>query len=218
MTVLLSALWDAVRQTADIEGDPHVEDPSITRWINRAIERAYKIAIIHAPGRFQLSSSFTLAGGVAGNTTAIPSGMRRLVHVAKDPTSPSLRRTIHRLAAGELEGSQELGYRVVGATVQIEPFNYCQGNYALYYIGGPTILVNATDALDAALEPATEFIETWAAIKAMGKSEDDTRDLRADLLDLAEELPVAFANIDSGDDEHITDMDNVGNNWPWDIP
>lgn len=218
MSVVLEDLWDAVRQMADIEDDPHVENKSITRWLNRGIERAYKIAIIHAPGRFQLAQPFTLAGGFGANTTPVPAGMRRLVHVAKDPSSITLRRTLHRLQPGELEGSRELGYRVVGGNVQIEPFNYASGAYALYYIGGFTPLVNAGDPLDAAMEPAVEFIETWAAIKAMGKAEDDTRDLRADLADLAEELPTAFSNIESGDAETIVDLDNVGNNWPWDIP
>ena len=218
MSFVLEDLIRAVRDLSDTEDDPHIEDQSITTWLNRAIERAYKIAIINAPGRFQLSQPFTLAGGFAGNTVALPAGLRRLVHVAKDPSSPSLRRTLHRLKAGELEGSCELGYRVVRNVVQIEPFAYAAGNFALYYIGGPTLLLNPSDPLDDAMEPAVEFIETAAAIKAMGKGEDNTSDLRADLADLAEELPTAFLNIDNGDAETITDLDNIGNNWPWDLP
>lgn len=217
MSIYLSQLIEAARDIADIPDDPHVEDPTLVRWANRGIERAYKLALVHAPSTFQTSSSFTLVGGLGQNTTPVPAGLRRLVHVAKDPSNPSLRRTLRKYNIDEKEGQSTLAYNREGSVVVVEPYAACAGSYALYYIAGPTPLVNAGDALDAVLEPAAEFIETFMAIKAMQKEESDVRDLLGELAELKSDLEIDFATLESGTAETIIDVDNAGNRWPWDL-
>lgn len=216
MSIYLSQLIEAARDIADIPDDPHVEDPTIVRWANRGIERAYKLALVHAPSIFQTSSNFTLVGGLGANTTPVPAGLRRLVHVAKDPSNPSARRTLRQYNADEKEGTSTLSYRREGAVVAIEPYLACAGAYALYYIAGPTPLVNASDALDPVLETAAEYIETYMAIKCLQKEESDTRELREELAELKSDLEIDFTTLESGTAETIVDVDNVGNRWPWD--
>lgn len=216
MSIYLSQLIEAARDIADMPDDPHVEDPTIVRWANRGIERAYKLALVHAPSAFQTSTLFTLVGGLGQNTTPVPANLRRLVHVAKDPSNPSLRRTLRQYNADEKEGTVSLAYRREGSVVAIEPYVACAGSYALYYIAGPTTLVNASDALDAVLEPAAEYIETYMAIKCLQKEESDTRELREELAELKADLEIDFATLESGVSETIVDVDNVGNRWPWD--
>ncbi len=217
MSTLLANLQDAVRDLADIPGDPHVEDPTITRWVNRGIERAYQIAKIANPSLFRASLSFTLVGGAGQNQVGVPATLRSLMHVAKDPTNASLRRTLRKYNEDEAEGAQTLSYRREGLFIVIEPFVACAGNYALYYAAGPAKLVNLNDPLDAVLEPAVEYIETYAAIKCVDKEESDSRSLRADLAELKDDLAVEFANVDAGVAETIVDVDNIGNRWPWDL-
>jgi len=216
MSIYLSQLIEAARDLADITDDPHVEDPTIVRWANRGIERAYKIALVHAPSIFQTSSLFTLVGGLGQNTVAVPANLRRLVHVAKDPSNPSLRRTLRQYNADEKEGTASLAYRREGSVVAIEPYTACAGSYALYYIAGPTTLANLSDPLDAALETAAEYIETYMAIKCLQKEESDTRELREELAELKSDLEIDFTTLESGTAETIVDVDNVGNRWPWD--
>jgi hypothetical protein len=217
VSTLLTNLQDAVRDLADIPGDPHVEDPTIVRWVNRGIERAYQIAKIANPSLFRASTSFTLVGGVGLNQVAVPATLRSLLYVAKDPTNASLRRTLRKYNEAEATGTQSLSYRREGLFIVIEPFVACAGNYALYYAAGPTKLAGLNDALDAVLEPAVEYIETYAAIKCVDKEESDSRSLRADLAELKDDLMVEFASVDGGVAETIIDVDNVGNQWPWNL-
>jgi hypothetical protein len=218
MSILLANLQEAVRDLADIPGDPHVEDPTIARWVNRGIERAYQIAKTANPSLFLASQSFTLVGGVLLNVVAVPATLRSLLYVAKDPTVPSLRRTLRKYNEAEAEGASVLSYRMEGRFVVIEPGIAAAGNFALYFAAGPTKLAGLNDALDAVLEPAAEYIETYAAIKCVDKEESDSRSLREDLKELKDDLAVEFANIDNGVAETIIDVDNVGNRWPWDLP
>jgi hypothetical protein len=217
MSVLLVNLQAAVRDMADIPGNPSVEDPTIVRWVNRGIERAYKIAKTANPSLFQASTPFTLVGGSGQNTVAVPATLRSLIHVAKDPTNAALRRTLRKYNADEKEGASSLSYRREGSLVVIEPFLACAGSYALYYAAGPTVLTGLNSALDPVLEPAAEYIETYAAIKCMDKEESESRNLRADLAELKDDLMVEFANVDAGTAETIIDVDNIGNRWPWDL-
>lgn len=216
MSIVTSELIEAARDIADIPDNPHVEDPTLLRWANRGIERAYKIALAHAPSIFQTSSMFTLVGGLNQNTTSVPATLRRLVHVAKDPTNPSLRRTLRQYNADEKEGVVTLSYRREGSLVVIEPYVAAAGSYALYFIAGPTKLVNLSDPMDAILEPCAEYVETYMAIKAIQKEEGDARELREELAELKSDLEIDFTQLESGTAETIVDVDNTGDRWPWD--
>lgn len=218
MSVVLEDLVAAVRDLADIPKDPHVEDPTIVRWINRGIESAWKIAAPINPAAFRSSSLFTVVGGYGLNVMAKPANARQILHVVKDPTSISARRAIRRRNSSEAEGLQEgMTWDLEGSNIAIEPFNRCAGAYALYYSLGPTLLVKAGDALDPVMEPATEYIEMYAAIRCMTAEESDTRDYRTDLAALEEALPMAFANLAAGDAETIGDVYNTGGVWPWNL-
>jgi len=218
MSVYLEDLVAAVRDLADIVDDPHVEDPTIIRWINRGIEAAWKIAAPINPAAFRTSASFTLVGGFGLNVMAVPANARQILHVVKDPTSISARRAIRRRNSSESEGLQAgMTWDLEGGNIAIEPFNRCAGSYAIYYSLDPTVLAKAGDALDAVIEPATEFIETYAAVRCLAAEESDSRDMRTDLAALEEALPMAFANLAAGDAETIGDVYNTGGMWPWNL-
>jgi hypothetical protein len=217
VAVTLQNLIDGASDLSDYVNNPAVSTATWTRWANRGIEKAYRLLFGVYPGHFQTGvSTTTIVGGAGGNTIARPATMRQLAHVAKDATSPSLRRAIRRYNEGEKEAQGDLAWRIEGANVVIEPFQYAAGTYTLYYVVGPTVLVNVGDALDADLAFAADYVETYMAIKALDKEESDTAVFRADLAAIAEELPMLFAGLSAGETETIVDTEMTGRG-PWPV-
>lgn len=197
---------DAAKDICDFVNNPQVGDPTWNRWLNDGIEKLYRIAFKRNAGAFRTSSDFTLTA--ASNLQAKPANFRRLIGVSLDPTSPSMRRSLRKLMVGERDSLGQFGprrYDLVGDNIVIEPFNICAGNYRLYYVKGPTILVADGDAIDTILEPYDDFVTTWAAIKALGKEESDNRDLYREIDMLTIEVDEAFAMMDGDDPSTIVD-------------
>jgi hypothetical protein len=135
--------------------------------------------------------------------------------------SPGLRRSLSKYNFGERDGLGQLGplsYRVVGQTISIEPASTAAGNYAMYYVSGPTVLAIDSDAIDTVLEQYDDYVTTWAAIKALGKEESDTRDLYQDFYKLEADIVETLAMRDGDDPSTIVDDDARGPSWPWILP
>lgn len=217
MAVTLQNLIDGGSDLCDYVNNPGVSTTTWTRWANRGIERVYRIMLPLYPGLFQAAGTeAVIVGGVGGNTIPRPATWRQLVHVAKDATNPSLRRAIRRYNEGEKEAQGDIAWRIEGANVVIEPFQYAAGAYTLYGITGPTVLVNPADAMDADLAFAADLVETYMAIRALDKEESDTRAFRADLAEIADELPMLFASLSGTEPETIVDTEMTGRG-PWPV-
>jgi len=217
VAVTLQNLIDAAGDLADYVNNPNVSVTTWTRWANLGIERAYRIMSMVYPGTFQTGvTTTTIVGGAGQNTISRPATMRQLMHVVKDATNPSLRRAIRQYNEGEKEAQGDLAWRIEGANVVIEPFQYAAGTYTLYYTVGPTVLVNLSDAMDADLALAQDYVATYMAIRALDKEESDTRNLRQDLADLEQQLPMVFASVNSGEPESIVDTEMTGRG-PWPV-
>lgn len=211
MAVTLRELRDAAKDICDFVNDPNVGDPTWNRWINRGIEKLYRIIAPLGVGAFRQSWPVTLTA--ASNLMAKPANFRRLVGVSKDPTIPALRRSLRKYNEGERDSLGILGplsYREIGTNVAIEPANICAGNYAILYIAGPTKLVADTDAIDSVFEPYVDYVETWAAIKALGKEESDNRDLYSEIAQLEDTITTFFGQGGGDDADTIVDDDARG--------
>lgn len=205
-------LRNAAKDLCDYQNNPAVSDTTWTKWINDGIERLWRIIAKRDVGVFQTSQAFALSGGIV-NAVAKPATMRRLMGVSKDPTIPSMRRSLPKYNFGERDSLGLLGpvaYHVIGQTIAIEPASISAGNYALYFVAGPTILVADADLIDTVLEPYDDYPTTWAAIKALGKEESATTDLRNDLTELAQSIDEFFAFSDGDDPSTIVDDDARG--------
>lgn len=206
MTVSLLNLRDNAKELADFTGQAFVPDTSWNVWANRGQERLWKMCAQTFQGAFESSTSFTLAGGIAGNSQLMSANARQLVHVVKDPTSVSTRRRIPRYNRGEAEAAVAISYRLIDKSVVFQPFAMCAGNYAIYWIAGPTALVADGDTLDPIFEAGAEYVETFMAIKALGKEESDSTDLRSDLKELGEDFMMLMANRDAAETDTINDV------------
>ena len=218
MAVTLLDMREASKDRADMQDDHDVLDPTWNRWINDGIERLYRIVARVGSGSFQANQAFTLTA--ASNLFALPATCRRVLGVSKDPTVPGQRKSLPKYNQGERDSFgllNALAYRVIANNVAIEPFQLCAGNYALYYVTGPTKLVADSDTVDSVLEPYDDYATTWAAICALGKEESDNRDLYQELAALEQDVREMFMIRDGEDPEVITDDDSRGPSY-WTIP
>lgn len=215
MAVTGQNLIDAASDLADMANDPHVSSTTWLRWANRGIEKLHrKLAVLYA-GWYVATFDFTLAGGSAGDAVALPAGCRQVLGVSKDPDNVTLRTTLHRRNFDERDEQYRRTFAVVGQTVDIQPFEYAQGSYRLYYVAGPTVLVAATDTIDPQIEPYVEFVETYMAVKAIGKEESDATDLKADLDAIWTEIEAEAAQRNVAIGETIVDTQRTGGRYPW---
>jgi hypothetical protein len=206
MAITLVNMRDAVKEVCDLVNNPQIPDSAYNRWINDGIEKLFRIIEKVDVGSFVTTSSFTLTA--ATNLQAKPAGFRRLLGVSKDPTVPSQRRSLPKYNFGERDSLGTLGprsYRVIGQNVVIEPFQLCAGNYAMYYVAGPTVLVADTDPIDVILEPYDDYVTTYVSIRTLGREESDNRDLYVELSKLEQEVIEAFAILDGDDPSTIVD-------------
>jgi hypothetical protein len=209
MPVTGTNLIDGARDLADMVSDPHVSDATLLRWANRALEKLWrKLLPLHA-GFYADSADFTLAGGVAGNTSALPAAARAVLGVTKDPTSTQ-RQKLNRRNFDERDEQYQLTFDVVGQNVVVERAEYASGAYRLFYVKGPTALAVVGDAIDAQLEPYVEYIETYMAAKALAKEESDTTDIRKDLEELWDEIEAVVMNRNMAAGETIVDVERTG--------
>lgn len=215
MAMTLLQLRDAAKDLCDHVSNPNVPDPTWTRWINDGIEKVFKLAVARNGGVFRSTFDFTLTA--ASNSAALPATFRRLLGVSADPTVPGQRRALRKYNRGERDSQGLYGPRrydlvssATGWSIVIEPFQLCAGNYRAYYEFGPTLLAADGDLMTAVLEPFYTYAVTWAATKALGKEESDTRDLYRDLDDMKEEIEIYFAQLDGDDANTVVDDDARG--------
>jgi len=191
------------------------------------VESLYRMLVVKAPARFHKSASFTLTG-LASNTVALAADFRSLREsgVTKDPTVPSQRRTLRQFNFGERDfqgqlvswgAGRELAFDIQAGNIVVEPASLCAGNYAYYYLAGPVPFATdgSGDAVNIAtvFEPYVDYVAHHAAIKAQGKEESSTQDLRLNFAAIVEEIQSEFN--DSSDPATIIDMDATGGGiWP----
>jgi hypothetical protein len=228
-TTLAQIMSDA-KDVADMVSNPIVGDTTWRRWINQGQERLYRLLVVKAPARFHSSVSFTLVGGVGGNTQALAADFRHLRDrgVTKNPTNAAMRQTLDRFAFGERDAQghfpvfrawDRLGFDIQASNIIIEPAALCAGSYAYYYVAGPVAW--ATDgsgdavAISTVLEPYVDYIAHWAAIKGLMKEEstETAQAITAHLMDLRDEILAEFG--ESSDPTSIVDVDRTGGTyWP----
>lgn len=216
MTLL--ELRNAAKDLSDMVNSPEVADTTWNRWINDGIEKLWRLVTKTDVGGYQTFQNFTLT---ATNTVALPTGFRRLLGVTRDPGIAGQRRSLPKYNFGERDALGQWGplsYRIIGQTLSIEPAATAAGNYAMYYVSGPAVLALDGDAIDTVLEQYDDYVTTWAAVKALGKEESDTRDLYQDFYKLETDISETLAMRDGDDPSTIVDDDARGPSWPWILP
>jgi hypothetical protein len=194
----LADLRLGAQRASDKVNDPHPDTAAWNAWINQAIEALYRRVTAVDPEAFYSTADFTLTGGTSGSSYALPATLRTLLGVTKDPTSTS-RTTIPKFTFRDRNDFRPFPfldypactsrrYRILGASLAIEPFEQAAGSYRIHYRQGPTVLTSDVSVLDPVLEPFAEYVELFAARKALGTEETDTSELAARMRELEQEI------------------------------
>ncbi len=223
MATLLSDLTAGAIQLADMVGNNFVTAAQWRLWCgDDAVRELHGIVSTAYSDTFFKTLTFTMTGAAAGVYT-LPTDFMRMRGLDLNPDTPS-RRTIHRFNFGERNGKRRgpvdfnnwrrREYRIVSRTTMIiEPVEQAAGPYKLYYVPIPPVLVADGDSLQTELVPFREYIFIVAAIKALGKQEKDTADLK-ERRDLMRADIMASAATDENEADTIVDVEDGLIDWP----
>lgn len=195
------------QELSDRVGDSSISDTNWQRWLNYGIEALWRKVILAFRETYFLTSNFTLTG--SSNTQSLPAGFRRLLFVERDP-GLSTRRRIPRFNYAEKDTLAELSYRRMGNVLVLEPQEAAPGNYRLTYVPGPTLFTappgGDSGTIDNELDPWSEYVGVFAAIKALGKEEANTAWCQQRLLEIEAEIQAAASDPDDNEPNTIRDV------------
>jgi hypothetical protein len=195
----LAALRLEGQQLADKINDTQIADASWLVFINRGIEALYKRVCKVNPDAFYVIVDFNLSGGATGNTYALPATFRTLLGLTYNPTT-SARYNVPKYNFPERNynaspyvflsypNCQHRRYRILGLTLDVEPFEFAAGSYRAHFRQAPTTLVADGDAIDPILEPFGEYIACFAARKGTGIEESDTAEVNTRMREIEQEI------------------------------
>lgn len=192
-TRTLAELRAEVRQRADCEGDPHITDSELTRYINQSITALHALLVDLDEGEFLSWSDITTTpGSETVKIDTLPSGVYKLAHVHATVQGQVVelerwtfeRYTLYQNAAAWGVPGQPISYRL---------FRDKQGVPGLIFAPVPpsayTIRVfYVTPFLDLSLDLDTfdgrdgweEWVVIDSAIKCRVKSDEGIRDLQTE--------------------------------------
>lgn len=116
-----------------------------------------------------------------------PAAFKELVLVEKDPLTQQ-RRRLNPVGIRDSD-SEDIGYKVEGQGVTIEPPWRCNGTFRIGYVPQVSDLADPAGAMDIELEQFREFVELKAAIYALASDEQE-------IVALASLMAVELAAVD----------------------
>lgn len=160
----------AVRQLANVETDPIVNDQEVADRCNEALSELYDIIVGTYEHYSVCTFAFTLAGGLTGNTVALPDCFYKDVSLDYNPTTQP--QTVHRFTSLVDRNNQpRRSYICDGSNLVVQPYQFSAGSYLLSFTPLPpvmasTIVINCTagtSAVDGTLKswffPAATFTQ-----------------------------------------------------------
>lgn len=213
----LGELRTEAKELADEAGSTFVTDTQWDIWLNAGARKLARIVLRYNKHLLLTSTTLSITNPIPGsNALAIPSGAAGIYVVEKDPstTSRQFLRPIHPLMKNCRTNGP--GYWRDASNVYVEPAEQSAGSYKLWYIAGATTMTIGVD-LQSSLEPWREYIEVYAAIRAVAKDKLDTSELRARLKEIEEDdIAAAAANADGALNAAIIDVEEAFADGAWD--
>lgn len=122
----------AIRQLANMEDDPIVTDPEVIDRASEGKAALYDMIVGSFEHYAVTPFDFTLAGGIGGNSVALPTDFYKDISLTFNPTSSP--RTVHRMSSWvDRNNLSRIGYTLLGSSLVVNPPNSSAGNYELLY-------------------------------------------------------------------------------------
>lgn len=201
MPITFATVVADAKEMVDETNSGFVPAGSWYRWLDQAIEEAWRILALRAPDSIETYVDFT------ATSVAVPAN-RGIRHLEKDPTQ-RVRQVVPFLRSVGRAG--ERGWYRQGETIFLQELT---GSFRLTYLRAPKLWRTSVaspaedDTIDTILEPFVEFLAVRLAIKAAQKDENQRPVLQARLKELADEMAIAV-QLTSGQPTRIIETSDV---------
>lgn len=196
------------KQRANMENSNFVTAAELQDYVNESYRDLWQQVEAAAGEHFVTSVDFTLAGGVGGNTYALPADFSRAraLDYSTGGGADSWRR-VARFNFAARNSTFAKQYRIMGGLLRVHPESDAGGTYRLWYLQAPTALAADGDTISAMVFPWEEFIVVDAAIKMLVKEESDSSALAGARRLITDRIANMAADRDQGEAEKIADVD-----------
>lgn len=212
----LSTIRTRARQQADMENSQFISDTELNYMINSSYHELYELVVGLYEDYFVTSTTFSLTSGDAG-VYSLPATFYKLKgvdylegsdYITIYPFNWNNRNQRRRAMRSGWTNRSELGYRLVGANLHIEPDDDAVGSYKLWYIPSITELSADGDTIDTVLTRTgwDEYIVVDAARKMLLKEESNTNALDAAKANIIRRITNAATNRDADQPMNIGDV------------
>jgi hypothetical protein len=223
----LAEMRDGAKELADLTDTDFVTDARWNVWVNQGVKRLFGLVATAFAEHFFEEHDFTLTStedGARFDLGDLDSPFMFARGVDKDPGTANAC-PVRRFNFSERNSSTsktrllrwvpDRTYRVMGSVLMVQPWQQAAGNYRLYYVGRPALLVDDDDTIPDVLELWSEFVEIFAALKALGKEETDTGDLGAQLGLIRADIELQASTRDEGEPDTIALVENDDIPYPY---
>lgn len=133
ITPNLTQLIANTRSLAFIVNDDSISDDDITQRLSEAASSLYDL-VVGAYEHYAIQTfPFTLAGGVAGNSVALPDDFYKDNSLDRSNGANSKPSTVHRFEWLDRNSTGRREYTLLGNNLIVNPPQLAQGSYTLYY-------------------------------------------------------------------------------------
>ncbi len=219
--VTLAKLKERAREAADQENSTFISDSELTNYINTSAKRLYDL-LISAYGQEYYYSQENISLGSTTDEYELPADFYKLLGVdlvlSANPSHNDQAITIEPfnlqernryknsyLYTGGFDGNVRARYRLRANKISIIPSSTGANTLRVIYVPTLEDMALDGDTFDG-VNGWEEFIVLEVAIKMMRKEESDTRDLRADLAIIREDLLEMAADRDIGQPMTVSDV------------
>jgi hypothetical protein len=191
MAVTLGDLRTSAKIFANMQDSDFLDPTEWALLINKAYRFLYARVTAKDP-QFRVTYTTPVTLTPTANSIAFPVGpspaaFKELVVVEKDPLTQQ-RRRLNPVGIRDSD-SDDIGYKVEGQAVTIEPPWRCNGSFRIGYVPQVADLADPNGTMDVELEQFREFVELKAAIYALATDEQD-------IVPLASLLAVELGTVD----------------------
>lgn len=224
MAVTRKTLRTNARVRADMVSSTFRTDTQYNTFINSAVKGLYNLLVKADPGYFEATHTFDSA--VDQTDYELPPDFFKLLGVERQTISNSQWETIlpyPHLERNRYSSTFEIytqpieKYRLMGSKIRISPEPSEVRSWRLRYVPLPTLLQGDSDELTGMMEYFSEYIEIFAAIKALHDEESAAAGLKEELAGLVQQIDQLAQDRDVWGPEVIGSSSRMGyyDEWEW---
>jgi hypothetical protein len=141
----LSDLRAASLQLSNYQDSGFIETDELDARINEAVSAYYDLVLGSRETYFQSTQDFSLAGGIGGNTVALPSDLYKVQGLDWNPDTSSVQTVPTLPSFRERNSIGRRSYDWTPGTLTVYPPNSANGSYRLYYTPTAPVLAEPVE-------------------------------------------------------------------------